>query len=90
MEVVIQFKEATENSLNVLKGSTIELEICFKKKSYMNIQLSALSLNLFFLIGTPSSKPTEKKFVTPVFFKRLTRFWYPNIKKFRHKLLGEA
>ena len=51
----------------------------------MNILLSALSLNLFFLNGTPSSEPTEKK----LFFKRLTRFWYPNIRKFRDKLLGE-
>ena len=28
---------------------------------------------------------THKNFVTSVFFKRLTRFWCPNIRKFRQK-----
>ena len=48
MEVVIQFKEANENYLDVLKDPQSSWKY-FENMYCMDIQLSTLSLNLFFL-----------------------------------------
>ena len=50
MEVVIQFKEATENSLDVLNDPQSSWKYV-ENMYYMNIQLSPLSLNPFFLMS---------------------------------------
>ena len=38
---------------------------------------------------THSRKSKAKNYVTPVFFKLLTRFWCLNARKFRQKSIGE-
>ena len=48
MEVVIQLKEATENSLDILNDPQSSWKYV-ENMYYMNIQLSPLSLNPFFL-----------------------------------------
>ena len=49
MEVVIQFKEATENSLDVLNDPQSSWKYV-ENMYYMNIQLCPLSVNPFFLV----------------------------------------
>ena len=49
MEVVIQFKEATENSLDLFNDPQSSWK-CVENMYDMNIQLIPLSLNLFFLV----------------------------------------
>ena len=51
MDVVIQFKEATENFLDVLNDPQSSWKYV-ENMYYMNIQLCPLSLNPFFLIET--------------------------------------
>ena len=50
MEVVIQFKEATENSLDVRNDPQSSWKYV-ENMYYMNIQLSPLSVNLFLLVA---------------------------------------
>ena len=59
MEVVIQLKEATENSLDVLNDPQSSWKYV-ENMYYMNIQLCLLSLNPFFLVPT-YPKLKEKK-----------------------------
>ena len=50
MEVVIQFKEATENSSKILNDTQSSRKYV-ENMYYINIQLSPLSLNPFFLVN---------------------------------------
>ena len=50
MEVVIEFKEATENFMDVLNDPQSSWKYV-ENMYYMNIQLIPLSLNPFFFLG---------------------------------------
>ena len=58
MEVVIQFKEATENSLDVLNDPQSSWKYV-ENMYYMNIQLSPLSLKPSFLLSPHCIKLTK-------------------------------
>ena len=89
MEVVIQFKEATENSLNVLKGSTMELEI-FQKKELYEYTVKCTLLKSILSDWNPLQQAHRKKIRNSSVFQAIDSFLVPKYKEISPQIIGRS